>query len=51
MDLILGGAIDLVDHDDVGHAQIRFTGVVAVSVSCAERIDDHDRQVRPAETT
>ena len=43
------GAVDLVDHDDVGHPQVRLSRVVGELVAGPQRVDDDDQQVGPEE--
>ena len=43
------GAVDLVDDDDVGHAEVCLAGVVAKLVARPQWVDDDDQEVGPEE--
>ncbi len=45
LDVVRLGRVDLVDDDDVGHAQVRLAGVVEELVPGPQRIGDDDQQV------
>src|SRR5712691_4618216 len=49
LDVLGRRRVDLVDHDDVGQADVRLAGIVRELVTWAERIRDDDEQVRAEE--